>query len=262
MGWRTLQIQDIVSRMTAAEQAMLAAASGAKNALGTRLTDAILAFQSAMQATGFQVGAPNQIEDSFRNAVMSYGIWEWIKDFPSLKTFATDARRDAYREAMQELNNIRQRKCGAILPPSGYNTSGNWNSSNFVVGRMAPTPPPAAQFQNVGNPFPMYANPNATSEEVLLQVPAAPKNCWLFTGVAGELTLNWDQPSNAFFFNIWKGTATGAETLLASNFRGISYLDKNVTIGTQYFYCVVAGNQFGLSTQSNEASATVLSVSA
>jgi cellulose 1,4-beta-cellobiosidase len=123
---------------------------------------------------------------------------------------------------------------------------------------MEPVVPPLLQYSNVGNPYPSMANPNATSPAPQLTIPDAPKNCWVFSGDAGILTVNWVMPMNAFVFAVWRGTASGMETLLTNVYNNDFYIDKAVSIGTTYYYYVTGANSKGVSAPSNEASATVL----
>ena len=257
MGWRKIVAADILTRFTVSEQAMLTNASGAKSALQTRLDDAIAAFDSAMVAAGYEVAPPPQMVDSLRNPVMALAAWEWLKDFPALKAFATDARREAAKDAAAELTKIANRLGGAIEPPPGYVPTQSWNSSNAVVHRMQPVPPPDMQWSNAGNPWPATANPNAESEATQLQVPAAPKNCYVYNGAPGVLTVNWVLSPAAFVYNVYRGAASGAETLLASVPNNNFYTDTAVTSGQTWVYYIIAVNAIGASAKSNEASATV-----
>lgn len=257
MAWRPITVPNILGRMTVSEQSMLTNASGATSKLQERLTDAIGVFYSAMSSQSYTVGTPPSMCDRFRNEVMSMAVWEFLLDFPQLKVFKTDERKRAYTDARQLVVDIANRKAGAIEPPNGVSITGNWNSINRVIGRMENVPPPIAQFETQGSPFPWYSNPNATSSEPLLTVPDAPKNLWIYTGSAGQLTLSFIPPSNAFTFNIWKGTASGNETLLASGITNPFYLDTAVIIGQTYWYYVTGTSAIGTSANSNEAFGTV-----
>jgi fibronectin type 3 domain-containing protein len=58
-------------------------------------------------------------------------------------------------------------------------------------------------------------------------------------------------------YNVYRGTTSGSETLLASAGNVLTYTDSAVTAGTQYFYEVTAFNSAGESAKSNEISGTI-----
>ena len=57
-------------------------------------------------------------------------------------------------------------------------------------------------------------------------------------------------------YNVYRGTASGGESLLASGVSSTSYTDTAVTGGTTYYYEVAAVNSVGTGPMSNEVSAT------
>ncbi len=86
-------------------------------------------------------------------------------------------------------------------------------------------------------------------------VPAAPTNLAATAGNA-QIALSWTASTGASSYNLYRGTATGAETLLKSGLTATSYTDTGLTNGTAYFYQVAAVNSAGTSGKSGEASAT------
>src|SRR6202035_5123 len=62
------------------------------------------------------------------------------------------------------------------------------------------------------------------------------------TPVAGAVNLSWTAPAGAVSFNIYRGAASGGETLLQSGVSTTSYKDSTGTAGTTYFYTVTALN--------------------
>lgn len=259
MGWRTLQVNDIAQRLTQPEQQMLANASGHKSALQTCLADAIAMFNSALAAVGNQVGPSGTTVDSLRPHVMAYAVWQWISSFPTLKTFATEARRDAYKDAQAALNKVANRLWGAVESPTGYATTGNWGSSPRILGRMAGAPPPLAQWGPFGQNglSQIDANPNAQSLVPLDVVPDAPKNLQATATLATGILIDWVAPLNADYFLLYRGSASGSEVgggVFATT-KSTSFTDVLVTQGTTYYYVCVAVNEIGKSAQSNEASA-------
>lgn len=262
MGWRNINPQDIVSRMTIAEQAVITATSGATSKLQTRLTDAVLTFDSALTATGHRVGPVPQVPDSLRNHIMAYAVYQWLSDTPlsssATKAFLTEARQKNYDASVKMLADISMKRAGAIEDIFPYPTTGNWNSSNRVIMRMDGGPGPNQQFSALGANGPLQANPGATTYTPLDTVPDAPKNLLVFQSnlVAGQLILCWDFPSNAITFNIFRGSTSGAEntTPIATLVYFNTWTDATCVVGQEYFYQVQSVNEIGNSVlTSNEA---------
>ena len=67
------------------------------------------------------------------------------------------------------------------------------------------------------------------------------------------VTLYYTVPSGATSMNIYRGTASGAETLLASGSTGGSYVDNTVMNGTTYYYYVTAVNANSLPIPNEES---------
>jgi acid phosphatase type 7 len=90
------------------------------------------------------------------------------------------------------------------------------------------------------------------------QRPAAPTLS--ATAGDGAVNLSWSAPADGgaaiTAYNIYRGTATGAETLLKSVANVTSTADTTVANGTKYYYRVAAVNSVGEGTLSNEVSAT------
>src|SRR5256885_5611218 len=91
-------------------------------------------------------------------------------------------------------------------------------------------------------------------------VPSAPR---ALSAVAGDATiaLTWLAPSSdggssITNYKIYRGTASGAESLLTTIGNVSSYTDTTVTNGVTYFYVVRAVNGIGEAVPSNEVSAT------
>src|SRR4029079_9953879 len=84
-------------------------------------------------------------------------------------------------------------------------------------------------------------------------VPAAPT----LSAQAGDaqVALSWSAVGGAQSYNLYRGTASNAETELASGLGGTSYVDTPVTNGTTYYYRLTAVNVNGESAASNEVSA-------
>ena len=79
------------------------------------------------------------------------------------------------------------------------------------------------------------------------------------TAGKGQVKLTWTAPTDGGTpltgYAIYRGTATGAETLVQTISTGTSYVDTNVAAGSSYFYEVAAVNRNGTGARSNEVSA-------
>jgi ELWxxDGT repeat protein len=89
------------------------------------------------------------------------------------------------------------------------------------------------------------------------QVPAPPAP----TGVVAtpgnaKVALSWSPSAGAATYTVYRGTASGAETLVQAGVPGTSFLDAGLTNGQHYFYQVTASNPGGESPRSAEVSAT------
>src|SRR2546421_200467 len=90
--------------------------------------------------------------------------------------------------------------------------------------------------------------------------PSAPTNLVATVGNA-QVGLTWQAPvsnggSPITNYKIYRGTASGGETLIATIGNQLSYSDGRLTNGVTYYYQVSAVNVAGEGPRSNEASAT------
>lgn len=245
--------------MTAAEQAMLQAASGVTSKLPERLTDAVSQFIGAMYAAGYPVLKDGSVPDQIRNHVMALAVWEWLKDFPQLKMFQTDQRKNAAADAEKIYEKICQREYGAIESPFGTDTTtGNWNSQAKLIGRMEPVPTP--QTQRYYDPTqPQYANPNATTDAVPTNspgIPAAPVGLTSQAAV-GAINLAWLPVEGiGVTYNLYRGQQSSQQLLtpLVAGLTATNYTDT-VPSGQSYYYTVAAVIGNLISAQSNETTA-------
>jgi fibronectin type 3 domain-containing protein len=103
------------------------------------------------------------------------------------------------------------------------------------------------------------ASSNEASDTPVASVPSAPQNLTV-TGGAQQVALSWQAPpsngSPVTGYDIYRGTASGQESLIASTVQGTTYTDTGLGLSTQYFYTVAAVNSAGIGAMSNEASAT------
>jgi fibronectin type 3 domain-containing protein len=91
-------------------------------------------------------------------------------------------------------------------------------------------------------------------------MPSAPQSLQANAGDA-QVVLTWSAPSSnggsaVTGYKIYRGTASGGETLLATVGNVLTYTDSGLTNGLTYYYKVSAVNSVGEGPQSSEASAT------
>jgi len=93
-----------------------------------------------------------------------------------------------------------------------------------------------------------------SSEVSATPQPAAPTG---LTATAGntQITLAWTASAGAASYNIYRGTAPGAEsaTPIATGITSTSYVNNGLINGSAYYYVVAAVNGGSVSTKSNEA---------
>lgn len=241
---------------------MLVAASGLTDKLPERITDAIATFVGAMSAAEWDVATDGSISDAERNCVMSYAVWEWLKDFPQLDKFKTKERKDAYTDAVSDLDAIRKRTYGAIEPPLGVDkTTGNWNSKPKLIMRTDPHPQPLDQMQN--SPTAIYSNPNAPQDTVPLNSPGVPQATEQLRAIAnaGSVVLYWLPVIGAKQYAIYRSTTSGQEVpvtntppLVTVAGTVTNYVDAVPLTGVMYFYQIATVNGALVSALSNEAS--------
>jgi len=108
-----------------------------------------------------------------------------------------------------------------------------------------------------------YWNSNGATITVTTggSAPAAPGGLAATSG-NGQVTLSWTASTGATSYNVYRGTATGAEgaSPIATGITATTYINTGLTNGTTYFYKVAAVNAVGTSPMSNEASAKPASV--
>ena len=85
-------------------------------------------------------------------------------------------------------------------------------------------------------------------------VPAQPTKVAAVAG-NGPLTVSWAPLNTIQTYNVYRGTSSGGETLLANNVTAATYQDTAVAANTRYYYTVNAVNSLGTSQTSAEVSA-------
>ena len=99
---------------------------------------------------------------------------------------------------------------------------------------------------------------NEVSATPFLNPPAAP--VLTASAATGLVQLSWTAPAHAVTYNLYRATATGAETSYKTGLTKTTFTDFGLTNGTTYYYQVTAVDAAGESVKSNEASAKKISV--
>lgn len=254
MAWRALTAAD--SAFTPAELNTLRGMDGTLTKLTDRLASQVKRWIGAMNAAGYQVIQDGTVPDQLRDEIIDGAVWRWLKDFPQLKTMQTDARKVAAAQSTSAFLKVVDRTYGSIESPFGTDvTTGNWNSSVKLIGRMGVVPVPTAQMSP--NPNPLYANINAPTDSVTANVPATPGAPLGLTAqpLNGAVFLEWDAVAGAATYTLYRGTVSKQEVLLVANLAVSYYLDQAVANSTQYFYYVKAVNAAATSPASLEVTA-------
>jgi fibronectin type 3 domain-containing protein len=85
--------------------------------------------------------------------------------------------------------------------------------------------------------------------------PAPPSALNAQITASSQITLSWTGSFGAMSYNVYRGTVSGGETLLASGISGTNYIDNSAVNGTTYYYEVTTTGTGGQSGDSTEASA-------
>jgi hypothetical protein len=85
-------------------------------------------------------------------------------------------------------------------------------------------------------------------------VPPPPAGLTAVPGDA-QAALSWNAAGGAASYNVYRGTASGAEALLRSGVTSTTFTDAGLTDGTTYYYQVSAVNRAGEGARSAEVSA-------
>jgi hypothetical protein len=125
---------------------------------------------------------------------------------------------------------------GSVSPSTGVSTTFTASSSATGSGSVTAT---------VG------AVHGSAAVTVTSTAPPAPTNLTA-TARGKRITLSWTGTSGVTY-RIYRGTASGGETLYVSNVTGTSYNDSRVVSGTTYYYQVSAVGTGGESPRSGEA---------
>ena len=166
-----------------------------------------------------------------------------------------------------------------VFNSSGTAVSTNvWSGQNFAAGQTqqytytwnVPATQPTGAYTvmigvfDAGWTTNYYWNSNGAA--ITVTGPTAPPAPTGLTAGAGnsQVTLAWTASAGAASYNVYRGTASGAEstTPIATGITATTYTNTGLTNGTTYYYKVAAVSSGGTSPMSNEASAKPVAAAA
>ncbi len=109
-----------------------------------------------------------------------------------------------------------------------------------------------------------HITPNSSPEVGgMATVPLSPSNPAIAAVLSNRINISWQAPSSdggsaVTGYQIYKGTVSGSETLIASLGNTLSYTDSAITASTTYYYKVSAVNAIGEGAFSSTINATSL----
>lgn len=117
MSWATITSEEVLSEFTPNEHTVIEAISGSTTALDSILERAVNSARGSMLAGGNRLAAEGTVPDQIRPEIIAIARWRWITSLPkSGMALATEARKDAAREAMELLKDIARGDLKVELP--------------------------------------------------------------------------------------------------------------------------------------------------
>lgn len=124
MSWSAIEINHV--RLSPAETAVLHAIQGNDTVCTELLANVVGEFRDAIAAAGTALGPSGTIPDLVRTHVINRTRWQWLCEFPQLKTFQTEAREKLNTAAEAALEKILARE---LRVPPGDGSSADQSPS-------------------------------------------------------------------------------------------------------------------------------------
>lgn len=124
MSWSSITSDEVLSEFTPTERTIIETISGSTTALDSILDRAVNSARGSMLAGGNRLSAAGTVPDQIRPEIIAIARWRWITSLPkSGMALATDARKDAHREAMDLLKEIARGDLKVELPATAIDAA-------------------------------------------------------------------------------------------------------------------------------------------
>jgi len=154
---------------------------------------------------------------------------------------------------------------GYVYVANSYSNNVSVINRTTVVATIPVGNYPDGVAYNSGNGYVYVANTGSNTVSVISTLappssPSAPRNLAAAHG-DGQIVLRWQPPASVVGapianYTVYRGTASGGETILTIVGDVLTYTDTAVTNGYTYYYEVSAVNTLGVGSRSNEVAAT------
>jgi hypothetical protein len=138
MSWNPITTTDVTDELSPQELAAFNTLQNQSTTQNNILQRVVNEVRGSIRAGGNEMDAEGLIPDQLRNDVIDICLWRFIKKFPSLKSLASDARKDAYTDAKKKLNELSRKDSGwRIELPNPATAEGNpapVNASQRLTG--------------------------------------------------------------------------------------------------------------------------------
>ena len=147
-------------------------------------------------------------------------------------TFAAAALNGSYSVSTDDA--VRTSDTGTL-----NHYSWTWDSSSAPDGKYVLSAKAVSALQRPGNVYERTVIVNRRAPPPVTNFGIVPQN--------GSLSLSWDPSTEGDIshYQIWRGCAAGAETLLRDDYHQTAYLDEGLTNGTNYYYYIKAVDIYG-----------------
>jgi hypothetical protein len=156
MAWIRATSEDVMSEFTPSEQSAIGGMVE-DNTIDAIVARTTMEVRDAVSSGGYPLDSDeDSIPGGLVNALISIARWRLLVSAPSFKQLQTEERHDLYKDALEKLNLIAQRKIMPELPPAEVPPGfANWNSEVKFPMRTHPVPKQSGS---------AYANPNAPED--------------------------------------------------------------------------------------------------
>lgn len=170
--WTELTAADVQDQFTAAEAAVIEVVQGdSGDRLPGIVAKVVAQVRDDIRSGGYALDADeSKLPAGLHNDAIAIARWKLLVTLPSQEDIQSKERKAENDDALAKLRRISEGKYSVEPPtaaPGGAggtaaNRSGNWNSSNKILGRAHPVPRPGSQQSADADG---YANPSAPTDQ-------------------------------------------------------------------------------------------------